>query len=403
MTFSPHQLGHQIATVSKTQYYEQKLGNATVKVKRAILNHDNDTEIRDIDPVGTPAFGSSVDFLLNDRGFNLTSIGVRMNLGALTSGWSGGSFDRLGPLLGCIIQRVEIYANDGSVQLQVIDGQALTVLDELYYGDQDSAIYAAAAVPASAGAVDLMTPLPTFLDSMTAGLPLYALQGAIRIRITLRNLRDSIVHDRTTTTATPTCAITNFQLRLHLENPPLSAKQTILNAHAGNNPVAYRASFPVVSNIDITNGSTTPSKQLTSVIGPITHMCFYVQPQATPIQNQLLIANAVALTSFELKSSTGEQLTGKSPVSDRTCRLYLMPTNWKFKGDGYRTQNIYAYSWAEDPQDTFELGNNSGNHMFSGSETFTLNYATIGQASQCAVIQYQLRWIEIQRGQIKVL
>jgi len=41
--------------------------------------------------------------------------------------------------------------------------------------------------------------------------------------------------------------------------------------------------------------------------------------------------------------------------------------------------------------------------MFSGSEIFTLNYATIGQASQCAVIQYQLRWIEIQRGQIKVL
>src|SRR3990172_11029528 len=105
-----------------------------------------------------PAFGSSVDFLLNDRGFNLTSIGVRMNLGALTSGWSGGSFDRLGPLLGCIIQRVEIYANDGSVQLQVIDGQALTVIDDLYYGDQDSAIYAVASVPASAGAVDLMTP-----------------------------------------------------------------------------------------------------------------------------------------------------------------------------------------------------------------------------------------------------
>ena len=400
MSFASHQLAHTVPTVSTTEYFNQKVGAQTVLVKKPILTVDNNAEIRDIDPVGTASFGSSVDFLISDKGFNLTGLGVRMNLGALTSSWTGGTYDRMAPLLNGIISRVEIFGNDGAVLLQTIDGPALAVVDELYYNDQDSAIYAVAGVPSSAGAIDLMTKLPTFIDAM-GSLPLYALQGQIRIRFTLRALRDAIVHDRTTTTGTPTCAITNFQLRLELQNPPLALKQKTINVHAGNIPVAYRYAFPVVSNIDIVNGSTTTQKQLTSVVGPITHMVFYIQPQAVPVQNQLLVANAVAITSFELKSSTGEQLTGKQPISDRTDRLYLMP-DW-FKGDGYRTQSLYAFSWGEEPESGLEKGHNSGVHMFSGSETLTLNYSTIGQASLASVIQYQLRWIEIHLGQIKVM
>jgi hypothetical protein len=385
---------HSVPTAKASGFDEVNVGGNLLHIKAGqFINHDRNQQYRNVDSIsGTASFDSSVDFRLTESEFMLEDMALELSLSALTQ--TGGTTIRYvdAPLM---LNRVEIYANSGAQLVQTIDAWHLRMVDVLHLSNESATFKNKITDAAAAGtAQTFYIRLHSFINTI-GGYPLFATTGDLTVRVYFRSLADSVVQDGTA----PVGSIASAKLKVKLSEVSAREKQEFM-ASQMRHPKLYRFMNTRITPIPVASGSTSIRQVLNSVRAPISHMTFVItdsNPTGADLEG-----GYTALQDFVVLNASGENQTGKQVITDAFNRNFLAG-EW-FSSTTTTTENIYAYSWASNPELALSKGINSGVYEKSGSDVLEINFGSaLSSASTIYLMEYTYSFVELYKGGIKVL
>lgn len=362
---------------------------------------------RFVDPSGAqPSWGGRGEFQLLDKGFKLKEFAVRIKFGSLTASASGGTMYRLLPA-DHIIERIEIWANNGSELVQTLTSEALRLMADLHLNETSRKVYNDRTVPPDASAFEAFVDVHSCLD-VAGGLPQFALAADMRIVVFLRSLATSIETDHTAL-SNPACTINQVQIVLSLEDP--HEKHEIIASHM-TTPHSYHMVDWRVQKFALASGSSSASFHLSSVMGVGATIYAFIrlggdtQTSLTAKRflhlTSALATTDVAITTMTIRDSSGKIQCGTAALENAMTRRLFMP-EWCSGADRCALQQIMAFTWATDPEAMYRKGDVTGTYHFDGSDQIEVTYPTLAEAAELYVICPIAQWLVVNRGQVKVV
>ena len=296
------------------------------------------------------------------------------------------------------IDFIEIFAQDGNVRMQRIEGHSIPLDMRKQFSTQELARLIGVTGPdlgtvilAAGEQRDFFLPFNSIID--TTEMFVAGLNGDLIYRFHFRAGTDILAGGA----APPT--MNSLSLIIHtIELPPRRFRET-LNLFR-NGTFDYPYLFQVRQALTQTfNPGTTYNFVLSGLTGLVSFM--HINMRATPLQNVAFFTYE-KLDSFNILSESGHTITGLQKI-DADYNIRVQQTLWGFPGESTVDNYLYAHSRA--PINDIGTGSNLGFFAYTGKEQLQIITPStmVAGNKELEVIAYVHGLLRINKGVARVI
>ena len=313
-----------------------------------------------------------------------------------------------------LISRIDVFAGSGGSQLLTVYGEDLATQSNLFYGFLESRARSYSAPGWGFAASRAYLPLNFLWSFMRKPFQAYLLsQSSFYINVYMNPLLQCIDSNYTSTAlAGASASITAMSIRPAYQQPPpnvvsnavaLSFKNPIYSPNIASTRVIY----PVPA------GTTQISQNLAGIVGPTMALVWWVIPSGAVTYQDYVNYQPIAYTN--ILSSSSQSITGQTNLDSSYIHRILHDRYWyeEFANDNMPKlaqdvqapsdkvyQNVYSYSFSNNPISDMFSGTASGVYPMSGQEQLQVNFpsAVPSGGFQLYVIAYQYAALRIYQG-----
>ena len=201
-------------------------------------------------------------------------------------------------------------------------------------------------------------------------IPMWHLKGKLRLVI---KWKDGSVARYGDGTSPSTPAIKQCLLHCHYMDYNRSIRQALV---ANKNIKHYRVVSSHRTKLHIPSGSLSFSDQYLNFSHPSVFLLFYITK--VNAEGQDVIDNNIPIKQFVLKDQNGTIISYASPIDGEFCRTVLAYTQW----DNYLrnspfldVNNLYFFSFAQNPAVSLLTGNNTGWRRLYSNERISIDFS----------------------------